>query len=84
MFQYEFIEESVGFILIVFCCLGIVGNLLTIAHRPENTNRAGNLVLSLAVFDLAFLIGALFLFGIPLISKKFQESYFLVKFLPFL
>ena len=83
MYQFESFETFIGVVLIVFCCLGIIGNILTLnAYPPENANRAVYLVLSLAVFDLVFLICALFLLGIPLTSKKFNESDFLVKLLP--
>ena len=68
-------EKLIGSLLIVVSSLGIIGNLLTIVHRPKNANRAGNLVLSLATFDLVFLICAFLLFGIPLVSEKFRQHH---------
>ena len=68
-------ERCVGIILILFSSIGIVGNLFTILLRPKNSSRAGNLVLSLAIFDVVFLICAFLLFGIPLISENYKKHH---------
>ena len=68
-------ERCVGIILILVSSVGIIGNLFTILFRPKNSSRAGNLVLSLAIFDVVFLICAFLLFGIPLISENYKTHH---------
>ena len=73
--QFLSFERCVGIILILVASIGIIGNLFTILFRPKNSSRAGNLVFSLAIFDVVFLICAFLLFGIPLISENYKKHH---------
>ena len=79
----DILKSCLGVVMLIVSLIGIMGNVFTLCFVSRNRSTAGKLVYNLAIFDLAFLITANFLFTFPLISNKVWENY-LEALLPFL
>ena len=77
----EVAKVVIGVLSLSISVLGIFGNVYTVVLLPQNRNRTGNLLLSLAIFDLIYLICSIGIFSLPAVSTWYKHSV-LITILP--